>query len=175
MPVNKISLRRQREILDEINAIRLDTGMTYPQNTLQEIMQRYVPDVLITESNFNGNEHIKGAVFRKSPEFDRPAIAIQENQPARAKNFALAHEFGHYVLKHNPDSNFLIDTRKFDGTDAMQDEGEANFFAMALLMPRDEFEELDQPFVSSKRLAEYFGVTEAQVSVRRDWLRSNGY
>lgn len=175
MPVNKISQKRQQEILDHINDIRLQTGMTYPQDSLKSIIKGSIQDVLIRESDFNSNSHIKGAVFRKSKEYNRPVIAIQSNQSVQSKAFALAHEFGHFTLNHNPDSNYLIDTREFDGTKAMQDEGEANFFAMSLLMPKNEFQRLDQPFVNNKQLADYFGVTEGQVSVRREWLRSNGY
>lgn len=175
MPVNKISSRRQREISDIINGIRLDTGMSYPDDNLKQIIESTISDVLIKEDDFNGNRHIKGAVFKKSKQYSQPVIAIQANQPLGSKTFALAHEFGHYMLNHNEDSNYLIDTHEFDGSRMMQQEGEANFFAMSLLMPKEEFQKLDQPFVNDSQLARYFGVTETQVRVRRDWLRSNDF
>lgn len=174
MPVNRIPTRRQREIVDLIDNIKLEIGMSYPQYGLKKIIKRTIKDVLIKEDDFNGDTHIKGAVF-KSRNNTQPLIAIQSDQPKRSKTFALAHEFGHYMLNHNPDSNYLIDTRQFDGSHAMQNEGEANFFAMSLLMPRDDFTRLDQPFVNDDQLARYFGVTETQVKVRREWLKSNGY
>ena len=175
MPVNKISRQRQQEIVDVINTIRIDTGMSYPENGLKSIITHAVPDILIKEDNFNGNKHIKGAVFRQSPEYEHPLIAIQADQPRYAKTFALAHEFGHFMLQHNPHSNYLIDTREYDGSKTMQDEGEATFFAMSLLMPKEEFSRLDLPFVDDRQLSRYFGVTDAQVRVRREWLKTNGF
>lgn len=175
MPLNRISPRRQQEIVDLIENLKLELGMSYPKYGLKTIVTAAIPGVLIKEDDFNGNAHIRGAVFKRSGDYKQPVIAIQAEQPKHAKNFALAHEFGHYFLDHNPDSNYLIDTREFDGTSAMQDEGEANFFAQTLLMPKGEFLKLDQPFVEDFQLARYFGVTEAQVKVRREWLRSNGY
>jgi Zn-dependent peptidase ImmA (M78 family) len=175
MPANAITLRRQEEIVDIINNLKLQTGMTYPEYGIKTIIKASIENVLVKEDDFSGNVHIKGAVFRKSREYGQPVIAIQANQSPRSKTFALAHEFGHYLLKHNPDSNYLIDTREFDGSRGMQDEGEANFFAMSLLMPKGEFKKLDQPFVDDGQLAKYFGVTESQISVRREWLRKNGY
>lgn len=175
MPINKINKTRQREIVEAINSILIDTGMSYPEYSLKAIIKEAIPGILIKEDSFRGNKRIKGVVFRQSKEYSKPLIAIQSDQPNRAKSFALAHEFGHYVLDHNPHSNYLLDTRVFDGSPTMQDEGEANFFAMSLLMPKDKFAKLDQPFVSDEQLAEYFGVNETNVRVRRDWLRVNGY
>lgn len=175
MPANKIPISRQQSIVDVINNLLMDTGMSYPEYGLKKIIERVIPGVLIKEDDFNGDKHIKGAVFKKSSEYRSPLIAIQADQPRRAKTFALAHEFGHYILNHNPHSNYLIDTREFDGSRTMQNEGEAHFFALSLLMPKDKFVKLDQPFVNDRQLADYFGVTEANIRVRRDWLGSNGY
>lgn len=175
MPRNILTVDRQAEIVSIIEAIQLSTGLSYPTNSLKDIIKATIPDVLIKEHDFGGNSHVKGAVFRKSEEYVQPIIAVQSRQSAGSKTFTLAHEFGHYMLEHNPSQNYYIDDLPFDGSSIMQDEGEANFFASVLLMPKEEFIRLDQPFVSDKKLADYFGVTEGSVRVRREWLKRNGY
>lgn len=174
MPLNKISSQKQEEITNIIANIQLAYGF-YPKISLKDLIKATIPDVLIKEHDFGGNPHIKGAVYRKSDKYERPIIAVQSNQSSGSKTFSLAHEFAHYILKHNPQENYYIDDRPFDGSAPMQDEAEANFFASALLMPKDEFERLDQPFVDDKKLADYFGVTEGAIRVRREWLKQNGY
>lgn len=173
MPLNKITRERQNEIEEIVQTILLNTGLSYPENSIIDIIKAYIPDVAIVEDDFNGKKNIRGAVFRKSQKYTHPLIAVQADQPAGAKTFALGHEFGHYVLDHGKE-NYFIDDRPYDGTEFMQDEGEANFFAASLLMPKDEFIRLDQPFVSSAQLAARFGVSPAAVSVRRKWLQDNG-
>ncbi len=173
MPLNKITFQRQREIEDIVHSVLLNTGLSYPENSLQDIIKAYIPDVSLVEDDFGGRRNVRGAIFRKSEKYEHPLIAVQANQPAGAKTFALAHEFAHYVLKHNEKDNYFIDDRPFDGSRPMQDEGEANFFAATLLMPRDEFSRLDQPFVTDSQLAERFGVSPAAARVRREWLNSN--
>jgi Zn-dependent peptidase ImmA (M78 family) len=149
--------------------------MTYPSYGLKSIIRAAIPGVVLREDDFSGNSQIKGAVFRKGAQFPQDVIAIQSRQSQPSKTFTLAHEFGHYMLNHSPLHNFLIDDRQFDGSSVMQDEGEANFFAMALLMPKDEFEKVDIHGISDSRIANYFGVTEGNVKVRRSWLKSNGF
>lgn len=175
MPLNPITLDRQAEIQDIVQNLQLSTGLSYPENSLISIIEAAIPDVSIVEHDFDGKTNIKGAVFKKSKDFDHPLIAIQSKQSPPSKTFTLAHEFGHYVLGHNPKENYYIDERAFDGSKPMQDEGEANFFASVLLMPKDMFEQLDQPFVTDGQLAKRFGVTEGSVRVRREWLRKNGF
>ena len=175
MTTNYLTPERQEEITQVVENIKLDVGLDYPENSLKSIIKHYIPDVLIKESDFNGNRHIKGAVFRKSKEYAHPVIAIQSHQTKASKTFAMAHEFAHYVLDHNPEQNYLIDDRTFDGSSVMQDETEANFFAQTLLMPRQEFEKVNFPFISDEKLAEYFGVSEGAIRVRRQWLERNGF
>jgi Zn-dependent peptidase ImmA (M78 family) len=175
MAQNKLSLQRQSEIVDVINNLKLSLNMTYPEVDLKKIINGAIPGVQLKEDDFNGNAHVKGAVFRKSKKYTQPVIAIQSNQSPRSKTFALAHEFAHYILDHNPAVNYFIDDRAFDGSKVMQQESEASFFAQTLLMPKSLFESLDQPFVGDKKLADYFGVSESTVGVRREWLKRNGY
>jgi Zn-dependent peptidase ImmA (M78 family) len=173
MPLNRISLQRQKDIEELVQSIFMSTGLSYPENSLQDIIEAYIPDVKIVENDFNGKVAIRGAIFRKSKDYEHPLIAVQSRQSAGAKTFTLGHEFGHYVLKHNDQDNYLIDDRPFDGSTFMQDEGEANFFAASLVMPREEFLRLDNPYTNDDQLAARFGVTPTAVRVRREWLNSN--
>lgn len=175
MPLNKLSLARQQEIVDMIDNLRLSLNMTYPASNLKDIIKAAIPGIVLKEDDFKGNYKVKGAVFRQSKDFAKPVIAVQSNQSKRAKTFTLAHEFGHYMLRHNPTHNYYIDDRQFDGTSVMQDEGEANFFAMELLMPKSIFKKVDLPGIGDGKIAEYFGVSENSVKVRRNWLKRNGY
>ena len=172
---NILSLARQAEITRIVEEMKLSAGLTYPENGLKSIIRASIPKVEIKQHDFNGNRHIKGAVFRISNKNENPIIAVQARQTPGSKTFTLAHEFGHYILGHNPSQNYLIDDRPFDGSKPMQDEAEANFFAQTLLMPKSDFEKLDQPFVPDVTLAKFFGVTEGAVRVRREWLQRNGY
>lgn len=175
MTTNYLDPARQDEINRFVENLKLSAGVDYPKNDLKTIIRKMIPDVKIKESDFNGNAHVKGAVFRKSEEYEQPVIAIQARQSKGSKTFSMAHEFAHYMLEHNPTKNYLIDDRPFNGSKVMQDEAEANFFAQVLLMPKEEFERLDLPFVSDMKLADYFGVTEGAIRVRRQWLKRNGY
>lgn len=175
MPLNKISYARQAEIEELINNLQIATGLSYPENSLIDIIHATIPDIMIRESDFDGKTNIRGVIFRKSEDYEHPLIAIQSRQSDASKTFALAHEFAHYMLDHNPRQNYYIDDRPFDGSKQMQDEGEANFFAQTLLMPKEQFRKLDQSFVTDKQLADRFGVTEGVVRVRREWLNKNGF
>ncbi|MCP3702014.1 MAG: ImmA/IrrE family metallo-endopeptidase, partial [Alteromonas sp.] len=111
----------------------------------------------------------------KSKDYKKPAIVVNSQQKAEEKNFTIAHEFAHYMLEHDGTSNYYIDDKPFDGSETMQLEGEANFFASILLIPKDKFLKLDLPFVSDAQLAERFGVSESMIGVRRSWIQRNGY
>lgn len=174
MPLNKITLKRQHQIEDIVQSILLAAGLSYPENSLIEIIKAHIPDVSIVESDFNGDINIRGAIFKKSKDYARPLIAVQSRQSAGAKTFALAHEFGHFALNHTSAANYLIDDQPFNGTRRMQNEGEANFFAASLLMPKTEFTKLDKTFLNDTQIAERFGVTATAVRVRREWLQHNG-
>jgi len=175
MPLNELTPQRQAEIAAIVDNLKLSASVFYPEDSLQDLIKATIANVQIKEYDFKGNRRIRGAVFRKSEKYERPVIAVNSNQSDRSKTFTLAHEFAHYILKHNPKENYFIDDLPFDGSSAMQDEGEANFFASVLLMPKEEFARLDQPFVTDAKLADYFGVSEGVVKVRREWIRRNDF
>lgn len=175
MPANPLSLERQNQIANLVENIRLSTGLFYPHDSLVSIIKSTIPDCHITESDFNGKSNLRGAIFRKSKDYKTATIAINTAQSEPEKIFTLAHEFAHYMLKHDGDTNYFIDDKPFDGSESMQLEGEANFFASILLIPKEMFLKLDLPFVNDAQLAKYFGVSESMIGVRRSWIERNGF
>lgn len=175
MPANPLSAERQAQIMSLVETIKLSTGLFYPKYSVSDIIKASIPGVSIKEYDFKGDTSVRGAIYRKGKKYDQPIISVNSAQSDREKNFTLAHEFAHYMLEHDGEANFYIDNRPFDGSDAMQNEGEANFFASLFLMPKDKFVELDLPFVSDAQLAERFGVPEGAIGVRRNWIRRNGF
>jgi len=174
MPIaNYITRKRQSEIDALIDQIQLITGKIYPEDGLIDIIKAFIPGVIIVENDFGGDANMRGAIFKKSEEFADPLIVIQENQPKPAKTFSLAHEFGHYSLGHAGEANFMMDKIKYDDSEEMQMEADAQYFAASLLMPREKFIGL-MNFLSDKELAQRFGVSESAVRIRKAWLDGSG-
>ncbi len=167
--LNYIPRTTQWAINSLIDDILLMTDKAYPEDSVLDIIKAYIPGVMIVEDDFGGDSSTRGAIFKKSDEFERPLIAIQKNQTKQAKTFSLAHEFGHYSLGHLGDANFMIDKETYDGSEHMQNEAEAQYFAAALLMPTEKFTKL-APYLTVSQLARRFGVSESAVRVRKAWL-----
>jgi Zn-dependent peptidase ImmA (M78 family) len=91
--------------------------------------------------DFDLGEDISGLLISKG---DSTVIAVQENDHPNRKRFTIAHEIGHYHLRHQfePGEHVHVDrghlimprnSRSSEGTD--RKEIEANQFAACLLMP----------------------------------------
>lgn len=97
-----------------------------------------------------------------------------DTSPLRDR-FTIAHELGHYLIHypmvvttHGPDSG-MVATRFVDETnhDLVRAEWEANWFAAALLMPREPFTAKWKESGGNVRLvASYFNVTRPAAEVR---------
>ncbi len=70
---------------------------------------------------------------------NEPVIFYNENHDIKMVNFTIAHELGHYFLKHleNQQAEIICMNRDLQKSDDRKDphEVEANFFAACLLMP----------------------------------------
>ncbi len=106
-------------------------------------------------------------------------IVIPSSQPPNRKNFTIAHELGHLFLH----MGFMIDeslwnancNQSFNRKGDSEIEWQANEFAAALLMPKDQYKEaLDRHTegeqVSVSKIAEYFHVSADAASCRGKWL-----
>lgn len=166
--VQYLDLTKQRRIDDLIKGMQLVSGLSYPENSLIGIIEAWIPEVSILEYEF-GAAKIRGAIYKKSPQFKQPLIVVEKSLAPEVKTFTLAHEFGHYSLDHPAPSNFLLD--KIGQANKTQ-EAEAQYFAASLLMPKDKFTQL-MLVLDDKKLAERFGVSVSAVRVRKQWLNGS--
>lgn len=83
--------------------------------------------------------------------------------------FTLAHELGHYFIHSNQGAKPIRASRKGSGPV----ETEANWFAAALLMPKDEFSELAKSLHGNvNALAGHFQVSVRAVEVRLNSVKN---
>lgn len=105
-----------------------------------------------------------GSITVKAPrEFH---IALSPLSGERRSRFTIAHELGHYILHSQVGKKPL--SVKRDGSGRV--EWEANWFAAGFLMPEAEFQAKVNEGLGSAELAEYFGVSEEAVQIRRSSL-----
>ena len=95
-------------------------------------------------------------------------IVNNGHAPARQNN-SLAHEVGHVVLGHTPATMCVTP----DGLMMMSEynpahEEEANWFAGAILLPRDALLDVIGRGVADRAAADYFGVSGAVFQMRRN-------
>lgn len=95
-------------------------------------------NVKFSEENFS--DEVSGALTFKE---DTPFILCNINHSPNRQRFTIAHELGHYILKHGRDGLFVDKANNFifrneeSSTGEKRQEREANAFAAALLMPED--------------------------------------
>lgn len=104
-----------------------------------------------------------GSIFVHAEEdFD---IGLPHYTSPRRDKFTVAHELGHYFLHSNQGETPIVAYRK--GTGRL--EWEANWFAAALLMPREIFIHAAQT-MDEYELANKFGVSPDAARVRKESL-----
>jgi Zn-dependent peptidase ImmA (M78 family) len=113
------------------------------------------------------------------------SIAVERSEPPVRKRFTIAHEIGHFLLRHHLQRNELVHAdehwqviyrspRASEGLDPM--EVQANQFAATLLMPtkvvRERAEILPKPLPEKdvKALANEFKVSEQAMTIRLSGL-----
>jgi Zn-dependent peptidase ImmA (M78 family) len=112
---------------------------------------------------------------------DSASIAVRRSDPPNRRRFTIAHEIGHFVLRHHAQRDELVHAdrheqviyrspRASEGLDPV--EVQANQFAASLLMParfvREHVEQLQKPISESdvKALANEFKVSEQAMTIR---------
>lgn len=111
-------------------------------------------------------EHWSAATLRVG---DASLIIINSSHALTRQNNSLAHEIGHIVLKHEPAKMYFTP----DGLMMMSEynpthEEEANWFAGAVLVPRDALLEVAARGLPDRDAAAYFGVSNAVFQMRRN-------
>jgi Zn-dependent peptidase ImmA (M78 family) len=128
-------------------------------------------------------ENVSGLLISKG---DSTMIAVQENDPPKRQRFTIAHEIGHFHLRHqfepgehvHVDRGHLITPRNSkSSTGVDRKEIEANQFAASLLMPSElVMKKIRALKVTSlfdhhvQKLAEEFDVSEQAMTIRLSTL-----
>ena len=168
-----LTKQRQTEIDEHINRIRLQTGMSYPDNSLLDIARAM--GVQVFEIDLSEQPDVSGVIQYKNDEgTPKPVLFINRDHPTERKAFTLAHELGHFVLHPHADK-FRVDRFDYSQPTAESiEETEANYFAASLLVPKDRLEQIQK--VSKGDIAftaKYFGVSKPVIENRLSWLKSN--
>jgi Zn-dependent peptidase ImmA (M78 family) len=96
-------------------------------------------------------------------------IIINNGHALARQNNSLAHEIGHIVLRHEPAKMYVTP----DGLIMMNEynlihEEEANWFAGAILVPREALLDAAARGLTDRAAADYFGVSNAVYQMRRN-------
>jgi Zn-dependent peptidase ImmA (M78 family) len=175
-----IAARNQAENLVKVS------GFTSPVIDVEAIAKKMGVHVIRVELD----QTISGLLFTH-PETNSSCIAIQKGDDETRQRFSIAHELGHFCLKHqfkpgdhvHVDHGFLISQRgpmAASGTNAI--EREANNFAGSLLMPhamiiasvgRRRVEQKNDQLYDRDitHLAKEYNVSEQAMMVRLNILR----
>jgi len=100
---------------------------------------------------------------------DRKAIVVNAAENSARQNFTIAHELGHYLLKHYESSEYTVLLRNSNAMKKTPMEQEANCFAANLLVPSMFLREYinNFPFITDLQLARLFGVSVDVIRFRR--------
>lgn len=101
-------------------------------------------------------------------------ISVNALHHPRRQRFTLAHELGHYFL-HRNQSNIFTDKSLYRGKEMTSMEYEANNFAGAILMPRDELILLLQKSKDIDCIADYFNVSALAAKIRVEMVKKDYY
>lgn len=99
---------------------------------------------------------------------------VNANEPEKRQNFTIAHELGHYILKHTelPDYNMLYRNASLSGNNNSNLEKEANCFAANLLVPDSFLKNIIKryPDITDSQLGNLFSVSDIVIRFRRNLL-----
>ena len=146
-----------QQLLDKTGQLDVfPVSLTKIINDMGFVVKRFDPQVNA------GFENISGMIDK-----EKKVIYINDADPSYRKRFTLAHEVGHFVLKHKAVKDY--GTSNFSNN---SEEIEADLFAANLLMPHKEFLKV-YSYLNTSEIAAYFGVSRAAIGIRADQLFDN--
>lgn len=132
--------KRRLAIEEQVSLLLHQHGITKPPVPVDRLI-RLLGIKIVMKSMDN---KVSGFILQEN---GKSLIAVNSFHPAVRQRFTMAHELGHFLLKHKPngmivdDNDFPLlwrDDKAAQGSNAH--EREANLFASALLMPHDLLE-----------------------------------
>ncbi|NSL93740.1 ImmA/IrrE family metallo-endopeptidase [Acetobacter syzygii] len=145
---------------DILNHFHMDTYESIDLDRIAEAQGIEIRDLA------DGDDDGASGWYREDDE--RPLILINRNRSVAHQRFTLAHELGHYFMKHGSrarDTYRQIRLRE-------PEEVSANRFAAELLMPKEMVEEFLDQGLSAWEMARRFGVSDEAMGYR---LHNLGY
>ncbi len=180
-----MSLEKQTEIEQIIEKLKINTGLSYPENSLLELAEALRLRVgEMTLPPFNGKQvraFVKwfsdGEKNGENKNYEGH-IGLHEKLSPEIKNFTLAHQIGHFLLRHSYEEGentggVWVDLEDYSAEkdkDDLEKEIEADYFAACLLIPKDELAMRLQNASSLDELAKSFAISKTALESRIKWL-----
>lgn len=101
-------------------------------------------------------------------------ISVNALHHPKRQRFTLAHELGHYFL-HRNQSNLFTDKSLYRGKDMNSMEYEANNFAGAILMPKEELISFMKESNDIDNIADHFNVSALAAKIRVEMIKRDYY
>src|ERR1017187_5971869 len=121
----------QKKIDAVIEGIKLQTGLSYPQNSLLEFAMASGIQVFEVDLSSIGANASGVIEYDNDKAKTNPRIFINANVGDKRKVFTLAHELGHHFL-HSGKRLRIDDLDYSQNAQETKDETEANYFAASL-------------------------------------------
>lgn len=165
-----------RDLIDEIaKAVRLEFDVSTPVD-IDEIVKKMGGNII---SDPNLDQFADGKIRKTGDETFE--IRVSSYQSVKRRKFTIAHELGHLFLHMGFMTNPKIwenqEHQSFNIKGNSDVEYQANEFAAAFLMPKEEYKVVmdqntseDGTTVYTSRIADYFGVSVDTASNRGKWL-----
>lgn len=128
---------------EEMEKIEKQTSALLKQNGYDASIDPYVDIMSVVQSlGFDvGNANLKEdndgfLIIQQDKSMDSKIIGVNSTRSLEWKRFIIAHEFAHSILHYTDGKTYLHRENKKGKN---KQENEADYFAAAILMPREEF------------------------------------
>ena len=103
---------------------------------------------------------------------ENQTIYVNCTDSIKRRNFTIAHEIGHFLLKHTGTSEYsdlIFRSPYAAGEEKPPMEKEADCFAANLLVPKNFLQKVikNYPYISDAQLSNIFGVNEIVIRIRK--------
>lgn len=163
------SINRRNKIVNDLSDLKLRTGLSYPENNLLDIIKGF--GIEVKEADLSEFPKVNGVIQYPDGETSIPTISISKNLSPEGKTFTLAHELGHFILHKGNDSLFIDEFEYAKiGNQISQDEVDANYFAVNLLVPTEKIKRILKITHEIEPLSKYFGVSKDVIETKLGWM-----